>query len=207
FSSLEGPVYVWTFRTLFSVLIFGVVWSAVQFFSILYQLRRLLRVLASHPLSKAFHRLPPALARGLTTQFSAAPPTLTDLQEPVRELRLLKSIDPHLLKDLDISHIHSDFEVEMSQAAKEQRRRWSFMSDTQQRLCGAAGELLEYLNTEWNYTRTLRKEVGTSATSESPLNRVWNYARTLHKEVGASATSEKPATSERPDALEVCENF
>src|SRR5262249_27108547 len=61
FSSLEGPVYVWTFRTLFAVLIFGVVWSAVQFFSILYQLRRLLRVLASHPLSKAFHRLPPAL--------------------------------------------------------------------------------------------------------------------------------------------------
>ena len=82
------------------------------------------------------------------------------------------------------------------------------MSDTQQLLFSAARELLEHLNTKWYYTRTLRKEAGASATSDRPLNTAWNYARTLlHKEAGASATSEKTATSERPDALEVCENF
>jgi len=157
FSTFEREEFDWLLRFIFAVLLAGLLSSAMRFFMIWYQLRRLLRRLAFHPLSEAFKRLDPKFARGLGTHFSAAPSTIMELEEPVNMLARLKhrlevnkqltEIRERLKGNLPI--IEGMYFKEINAASGLTRRTWSFSSLTQGLLSREAAFIFGKLESQW----------------------------------------------------------
>jgi len=164
FTTFEGWKYDWMLRIVFAMLLAALIVSATRFFLIWYQFGRLLRRLSFHPLAEAFKRLDPKFSRGLGTHFSAAPPTLMELEEPVNMLARLKSnldqaglrllAHPHL--DAIRSHLNRNYpnvertyRHEVDSSSRNTLRTWSFKSLTQILLCKEAAFMFSRLEPEW----------------------------------------------------------
>ncbi|HEY2930829.1 MAG TPA: hypothetical protein VGK99_03715 [Acidobacteriota bacterium] len=167
FATFEYRWFNWLAFLLTTILLLCVIRSGLRFLSTWYQFRRLLRRLAWHPIAEAFDRLSPKLSRMLSLQFSARPPSVTELGLSVDQLVLISNhFRTMISQDLSgffteaelegiksvlqgTEDIKETFEKELKDATERRLRTSAWCSETQRKLFSLSSELMKHLWLHW----------------------------------------------------------